>query len=188
MSSPQQITKLLADWSNGDQSALDKLVPLVDQELRRIASRYMRRERPDHTLQTTALVNEAYFKLIDQRQVQWQSRAHFFAIAAKSMYRILLDYAKSQRRIKRGRDLQKVSFSDEAILSPQKSAELIALDEALKELEKFDERKYQVVCLRYFGGLTSEEIAEVLHIGKSTVEADWKLARAWLRQEMGDGF
>jgi RNA polymerase sigma factor (TIGR02999 family) len=148
----------------------------------------MRQERPDHMLQTTALVHDAYFKLIDQKHVRWQNRAHFFAIAAKAMRRILLDYAKSQRRIKRGGGLQKVSFSDEVILSPEKSAELIALDEALNELEKFDDRKYQVVCLRYFSGLTIEEIAEVLQIGESTVEGDWKLARAWLRREMGNGF
>jgi RNA polymerase sigma factor (TIGR02999 family) len=180
-----EITGLLIDWGHGDQTALDKLLPLVEKELRRIAHTYMRRENPDHTLQTTALVNEAYLKLIDQKKTQWQNRAHFFGIAARIMRRILLNYARDQRRQKRGGGAKQISFSEVAIMSLDKSEELIALDEALQRLSEFDERKCQVVELRYFGGLDVKETAEVLKISPITVMRDWKLARAWLSREIG---
>ena len=186
MSSPPEITGLLVDWSNGDQSALEKLLPLVERELHRLAHSYMRRENPDHTLQTSALVNEAYLKLVDQKKTHWQNRAHFFGIAAQIMRRILMNYARDQHRAKRGGKTVQVSLSEVAVMSKEKSQELIALDEALKRLADVDERKSQVVELRYFGGLSVEETAEVLRISPVTVMRDWKYARAWLARSIQD--
>lgn len=184
VSSPH-ITQLLREWGAGDEAALEKLLPLVEGELRALASRYMRDERQGHTLQTTALINEAYLKLIGQRQVRWHNRAHFFGIAAILMRRILLDHAKGHGRRKRGGGVQRVTLSDASLLSQEKAAELIELDEALSRLEKLDERKGWVVLLKYFGGLSIKEIAEVLNVAPSTVSLEWKLAKAWLREEMG---
>jgi RNA polymerase sigma factor (TIGR02999 family) len=181
------ITGLLVDWSNGDQTALDKLLPLVEQELHRLAHSYMRREKPDHTLQTTALVNEAYLKLIDQKKTRWQNRAHFFGIAAQIMRRILLNYARDQQRQKRGGKAVPVSLSEASVVCVEKPEELIALDEALKRLATVDERKSRVVELRYFGGLEIDEIAEVLKVSPITVMRDWKFARAWLLREIENG-
>lgn len=177
-----EITGLLVDWGNGDQAALDKLLPLVEQELHRLAHCYMRRENPDHTLQTTALVNEAYLKLIDQKKTRWQNRAHFFAIAAKIMRRILLNYARDQHRQKRGGGAVQVSLSEVSLLM-ERPEELIALDEALERLAEVDERKARVVELKFFGGLETEEIAEVLKVSPITVLRDWRFARAWLLRE-----
>ena len=179
-----EITGLLVDWSNGDQAALDKLLPLVEQELHRLAHSYMRRENRDHTLQTTALVNEAYLKLIDQNKTHWQNRAHFFAIAAKIMRRILLNYARDQHRQKRGGNAVQVSLSEVATFTLERPEELIALDDALERLTAVYERKSRVVELKYFGGLENEEIAEVLKISAITVMRDWKFAKAWLFREM----
>ena len=182
-----EITGLLVDWSNGDQTALEKLLPLVEQELRRLAHSYMRRENRDHTLQTTALVNEAYLKLIDQKKTRWQNRAHFFGIAAQIMRRILLNYARDQHREKRGGKAVQVSLSEASVVCLEKPEELIALDEALERLAAVDGRKSRVVELRYFGGLEIDEIAEVLKVSPITVMRDWKFARAWLFREMGHG-
>ena len=185
--STREVTRLLLAWSQGDQTALEKLTPLVYEELRRLAHRYMVRERPDHTLQTTALVNEAYLKLVDQRDTRWQNRAHYFGIAAKIMRRILLNHARDKHREKRGGAAVQVSLSDVAIVSNEKSAELLALDEALQRLAEFDDRKSQVVELRYFGGLSVEETAEVLKVSPATVMRDWNMAKAWLAREMTNG-
>jgi RNA polymerase sigma factor (TIGR02999 family) len=182
-----EITGLLVDWSNGDQAALDRLLPLVEQELHRLAHAYMRRENANHTLQTTALVNEAYLKLIDQNKTRWQNRAHFFAIAAKIMRRILLNYVRDQHRQKRGGNAIQVSLSEVATFTLVRTEELIALDEALERLAAVDERKSQVVELKYFGGLENDEIAEVLKISSITVIRDWKFAKAWLFREIENG-
>jgi len=181
---PQEITDLLQAWERGDQSALEKLIPLVETELRRLAKTYMRREKPDHILQTTALVNEAYIKLMGQSRVHWQSRSHFYAIAAQCMRRVLTDYAKANLRAKRGGYAQPVSLSA-AILSNEQSEELLALDAALSKLAEKDMRKSKVVELRYFGGYTVTDIAGILGISEITVARDWRLARAWLRRELG---
>lgn len=183
--SPQDVTRLLIDWGHGNPDALDKLMPLVYEELRRLAHRYMSRERPDHTLQTTALVNEAYLRLVNQRDVNWQNRAHFFGIAAQLMRRILVDHARSQSYAKRGGRAHKVGFEEAAVLSPERAADLIGLDEALERLARIDRRKSQVVELRYFGGLTVEEVAEVLRVAPVTVMREWSLAKAWLHREVG---
>jgi RNA polymerase sigma factor (TIGR02999 family) len=182
-----EITALLVDWSKGDKTALDKLFPLVERELHRLAHSYMRRENPDHTLQTTALVNEAYLRLVDQRNTHWQNRAHFFGIAAQMMRRILLNYARDQNRAKRGGGALHVSLSKALILPAQKDRELIALDDALVRLEAIDERKSKVVELRYFGGLSVEETAEVLKVSAITIMRDWQFAKAWLAREMQNG-
>jgi RNA polymerase sigma-70 factor, ECF subfamily len=182
--SPHEITRLLIDWSNGSQDALEHLFPLVYEELRRLAQRYMSRERPGHTLQTTAVVHEAYLRLIDQKHVQWQNRAHFFAIAAQMMRRILITHAQSHAYAKRGGGAIKVSLDEAAVLSPARAGELIALDDALKGLAVIDVRRSQVVELRFFGGLSNEEIAEVLKISPNTVMRDWNVAKAWLYREM----
>jgi RNA polymerase sigma factor (TIGR02999 family) len=179
-----ELTQLLIDWSNGSQDAVEQLFPLVYEELRRLAHRYMRRERPGHTLQTTAVIHEAYFRLIDQKHVQWQNRAHFFAIAAQMMRRILITHAQSRAYAKRGGGALKVSLDEAAVLSQARAGELIALDEALKGLAVIDVRRSQVVELRFFGGLNNEEIAEVLKISPNTVTRDWNVAKAWLYREM----
>lgn len=186
MPPPSDITRLLIAWSEGDRAALENLLPLIERELHRIARRYMRREDPGHTLQTTALVNEAFFRLIDQTRVRWQNRAHFFAIAAQIMRRILLNYARDRRRAKRGGRAVQVSLSEVAVVGEERSVELIELDEAMERLATFDERKCRVVELRYFGGLSVEETAEVLGVSAITVERDWKAAKAWLKREMSD--
>ena len=178
-----EVTKLLQDWSVGNREALDKLLPLVYDELRRLAHSYLTHERADHTLQTTALVHEAYLKLIDQRSVNWQNRAHFFAISAQAMRRILLDNARRHTAAKRGSGGQKVSLEEVATLSRDTANEsLIELDEALQELAVIDPEQGRIVELRYFGGLTIEETAEVLNISPSTVQREWTTARAWLYQ------
>ncbi len=177
-----EVTQLLAAWSGGDRSALDKLLPLVEDELHRLAHRYMSRERQDHTLQTTALVNEAYLKLIDQK-VDWQNRAHFFGIAAQIMRRILIDHARKHLGAQR-RGGKKLSLDDAAVVSDERAAELMALDDALTSLTKVDERKGRVVELRYFGGLSVEETAEVLGVSVDTITRDWRRAKAFLRREL----
>ena len=187
MLSPRDITELLIAWGDGDQSAPEELMPLVEKELHRIAGRYMRRENPTHTLQTTALVNEAYIQLVGQRGTRWRNRAHFFGIAAGIMRRILLNYARDRRRDKRGGGAERVPLSEVAVMSEEKSEELIALDEALRKLELVDERKSRIVELRYFGGLSVEETAAFLKVSPVTVARDWKLARAWLRREIEKG-
>jgi RNA polymerase sigma-70 factor (ECF subfamily) len=187
MSSPPEITGLLIQWCDGDQTALEKLMPLVERELHRLAHYYMHQERPGHTLQTTALVNEAFLRLIDQKRVRWQNRAHFFGISAQIMRRILLNYARDQKRDKRGGGAIQVSLSNAALISVEKSDELLALDEALNRLALIDERKSQVVELRHYGGLTVEETAEVLKVSAITVQRDWDFAKAWLERELRDG-
>ena len=182
--SPHEITQLLEDWSNGNQAALDKLYPLVHDELRRMARRYMSRERKDHTLQTTALINEAYLRLVEQRHVHWQNRAHFFAISAQIMRRILIDHARRYNYAKRGAGAQKISLDETAVAARDRAAELLSLDEALHRLAEIDQRRSRVVELRFFGGLDNDEIAAVLKISPNTVTRDWNLARAWLYQEL----
>jgi RNA polymerase sigma-70 factor (ECF subfamily) len=186
MPSHGDITALLVDWGNGDQSALEKLLPLVERELHRLAHSYMRRENPDHTLQTTALINETYLRLVDQRKVEWQNRAHFFGIAAQIMRRILLNYARDQNRQKRGGKAIHVSLSQAVVMPAEKDRELIALNDALNRLEAIDPRKSRVVELRYFGGLSVEEAAEVLSVSPITVMRDWQFAKAWLARELQD--
>jgi RNA polymerase sigma factor (TIGR02999 family) len=184
--SPAQVTDLLVAWSDGDKAAYDQLVPLVHDELHRLAHRYMSRERPGHTLQTTALVDEAYMRLVDQK-VHWQNRSHFFGIAAEVMRRILVDYARRQRYAKRGGGAQKVELDEAMLMARDRSDQLVALDEALKRLAEFDERKSRVVELRFFGGLSVEETAESLAISVNTVKRDWSTARAWLYKEVSRG-
>ena len=175
---------MLQAWGQGQDTALEKLLPLVYQELRRIARRYMAGERTGHTLQTTALVNEAYLRLIDSRKVNWQSRAHFFAISAQLMRRILVDHARSRGYQKRGGGAQAVTLDDDLVVSPEKGRDVVALDDALKALAEVDPRKSRVVELRFFGGLSVEETAEVLKVSQDTVLRDWRLAKSWLRREM----
>jgi RNA polymerase sigma-70 factor (ECF subfamily) len=182
--STQQVTKLLQAWGQGQDAALDELLPLVHQELRRLARRYMFGERAGHTLQTTALVNEAYLRLVNSRQVNWQNRAHFFAISAQLMRRILVDYARARGGQQRGGGIPKVTL-DEALIGPQeKGQDLVALDDALKALSAVDPRKGRVVELRFFGGLSIEEIAGVLKVHPNTVLRDWRLAKMWLKREI----
>lgn len=181
---PHEITALLLDWSGGDKSALDRLMPLVQDELHRLAHRYMSRERPGHTLQTSALVNEAYLRLIDQKAVRWEHRAQFFGLAAKLMRHILVDHARSQAYQKRGGGAQQVPLDEIALLSPERGAELIALDEALRKLEAEYPRQCRTVELRHFGGLSVEEAAEVLKVSPETVMRDWKVAKARLHREI----
>jgi len=181
---PNEVTQLLVAWSNGDSAARDALMPLVHEELRRLAHRYMRRERGNHTLQTSALVNEAYLRLIDQKDVHWQNRAHFFGIAARIMRRILVDYARKRGFAKRGGDLQPVALDEAMIVSPERAAEVVALDDALNCLAELDQRKSQIIELRFFGGLSIDETAEVLGVSSGTVMRDWTFAKAWLRREI----
>ncbi len=176
---------MLQEWSGGNQEALDALLPLVYAELHRQASRYLRRERAGHTLQTTALIHEAYLKLIDQREVNWQNRAHFFGIAAQAMRRILVDYARGRHREKRGGIGEDLPLEEAAlVVSEGRSVDLVALDEALDRLAEFDKRQARIVELRYFSGLSIEETAEVLRISPATVKSDWNMAKAWLRHEI----
>jgi RNA polymerase sigma factor (TIGR02999 family) len=186
--SPNDVTQLLVDWGKGDPKALDGLMPLVYDELHRIASRYLRRERQGHTLQTTALINEAYMRIVDQDRVNWQSRAHFFGVAAQMMRRILVDHARSHLYAKRGGGAQKLSL-DEAIATPQeRDLDLVALDEALTTLAEIDPQQGRIIELRFFGGLTIEETAEVLSISPATVKRDWNMAKAWLYGEISNRF
>ena len=186
MASPQQrdITQLLVDLTNGNREALDKLLPLVYNELRQLADRYLRRERADHTLQATALVHEAYLRLIDQTNVEWQNRAHFFGVAAQMMRRILVDHARAHQTTKRGSGGIKVALDDVLDLADVRAADMVALDEALTALEAFDPQKSRIVELRFFGGLSIEETAEALGLGTATVIRQWRLAKAWLYQEV----
>jgi RNA polymerase sigma-70 factor, ECF subfamily len=179
-----EVTQLLADWSQGDRAALQKLTPLVYEELRRLAHRYMEGQRPDHTLQTTALVNEAYLRLADQKRPSFTNRSHFLAVAAKAMRQILVDHAKAAERQKRGAGASKVELDEAALVSPAQPREILELNEALERLAMLDSRKADVVELRYFGGLKQEEIAEVLKISTITVRRDWVFAKAWLYSEL----
>ena len=181
----QELTKWLQAWSDGDRSALEKLVPAVYAELHRIAHHHMRSERADHILQTTALVNEAYIRLVDLRQQHWRNRAHFYAVSAQVMREILVDFARARRSHKRGGEALRVSLHEAQALSGAKDIDLLALDEALDALAAFDKRKSQVVEMRFFGGLTTEEIAEVLKVSPNTVLSDWSFAKAWLCRELG---
>jgi RNA polymerase sigma factor (TIGR02999 family) len=178
------VTQLLINWSNGDRAALDKLMPLVYDELHRLAHRYMSRERPDHTLQTTALVHEAYLRLVDQTKVRWQNRAHFFGIAAHVMRQILMQHARRHHAAKRGGARSSVSLEDAVGLSNEPAVDLIALDEALTSLAAYDSQKSRIVELRFFGGLTVDETAEVLGLSPRTVKREWRVAKAWLYNQL----
>jgi len=180
----QRVTELLLAWGDGDLSALDQLIPLVHAELRQIAARCMARERPGHTLQPTALVNEVYLRLVDVERIRWQNRAHFLAVAARLMRRILVDFARSRGYQKRGGGGQRVAFDEALVVDIGRGHDLLALDDALDELARVDERQSQIVVMRFFAGLTVEEIAGVLEISPATVMRDWKLAKAWLLREL----
>jgi RNA polymerase sigma factor (TIGR02999 family) len=182
-----QVTQLLVRWREGDQRALDELMPLVYKELRRLAAHYMRGERPGHTLQTSALVNEAYLRLAGHEQIEWQNRAHFFAVAAQAMRRILVDHARRSGNQKRGGDAHKVALDEALVVSSERNAEVVALDDALALLAEIAPRKSQLVELRFFGGLSIEETAEVLKVSPGTVMRDWTFAKAWLRREITGG-
>ena len=181
---PDQVTELLHSWNRGDGKALDDLIPLVYSELRRIARIHMGRERPNHTLQTSALINEAYVRLVDQQRVEWQDRAHFFAMAAQIMRNILIDHARKYQSAKRGAGAQMVELDESVIANSQKASELVDLDEALKSLATFDSRKSQIVELQFFGGLSIEEITEVLKISPATVKRELHAAKLWLQRIM----
>jgi len=185
--SEKEVTRLLVAWSDGDQAALEQLTPLVYSELRRLARRHLGRERKGHTLQTTALVHEAYIRLIDQKEVRWQNRAHFFAIAAQMMRRILVDYARARNNAKRGGGAQMVSLDEALEVSDDRAADVIALDEALVALAALDQRKIRIIELRFFGGLSIEETAEVLGVSPGTVMREWTFAKAWLQREIDKG-
>jgi RNA polymerase sigma-70 factor (ECF subfamily) len=185
-SSQQQVTQLLADWSSGDATALQKLIPLVQPELHRLAHHYMSRERAGHTLQTTALVNEAFLQFVDKTRPNWQNRPHFFAVAAQLMRRIMVDHARERHALKRGGAALKMTLDETAVVTEARAAELLALDEALEKLAAFDPRMCKIVEMRYFGGLTMEEIAEVLKIHPNTVMRDWSAAKAWLYAELSE--
>jgi len=181
---PEEITQLLLRWGEGDKAALDRLIPLVYPELRRLARIYMGRESPAHTLQTSALINEAYLRLVNHHDVEWQSRAHFFAVSAQVMRHILIDHARNRRYLKRGAGAQHVPLDDVAIVARERAGELVALDEALTKLAQIDERKSQIVELRFFGGLTGDEIAEVMKLSPITIKREWRSAKAWLHLEI----
>jgi RNA polymerase sigma-70 factor, ECF subfamily len=187
MSGPGEITRLLAEWSDGNQAALDHLVPIVYDELRRLASNYMHGERTDHLLQTTALVHEAYLRLIDREHVSCQTRTQFFAIAAQVMRRVLVDYARGRDRAKRGDGVAPLALDDVAVLSDDRAEEVIAINTALESLTAFDPRKGRVFELRYFGGMSVEEVAEALSVSPVTVARDWRMAKVWLRREIAPG-
>lgn len=180
----ESVTQLLIEISNGDREAVDLLLPVIYDELRKLAANYLRRERPDHTLQPTALVHEAYLRLVDQTRVNWQNRAHFFGIAAQIMRRLLVDHARRHNAEKRGHDFQKLSLDENIDRAVERSTELIALDDALKALAAFDPQKARVVELRYFGGLSVEETADVMGVTATTIKRHWRFAKAWLHGEM----
>jgi len=182
--SPHEVTQLLQRWRNGDKAALDKLTPLVYDELHRLAHQYISRERPDHTLQTTALVNEAYVRLVEQKDVKWENRAHFFAVSAQVMRHILVDYARQASSEKRGGFFRQVTLGDDLVVSRERAAELVALDEAMQALDEIHPRRSKVVELRYFGGLNNTEAAAVLKVSEATIERDWRFAKAWLYREL----
>jgi RNA polymerase sigma factor (TIGR02999 family) len=181
---PNEITRLLLSWNSGNEKALDELIPLVYAELRRLARLYMRRERANHTLETSALINEAYLRLVDQRKVEWQDRAHFFAVAAQIMRNILIDHARKYQSAKRGAGAKKVPLEEATIVNRQRASELVALDDALVSLSAFDERKCRIVELQFFGGLSIEEIAEVMKISSATVKRELQAAKLWLHRIM----
>ena len=181
---PTQVTGLLQKWGQGDEAALERLIPLVHGELHRIAKRHIAHERADHSLQATALVNEAYLRLVDAHDVAWHDRAHFLAVSARVMRHILVDHARARRYQKRGGDAQRVTFDEGLPVTSEPGPDLVALDEALQALAKFDERKSRVIEMRFFGGLTVEETASVLKVSPATVMGDWRLAKAWLKREM----
>jgi RNA polymerase sigma factor (TIGR02999 family) len=183
-SAPQNVTQLLLSWGSGDKEALDKLLPVVYDELRKQAARYLRRERAGHTLQTTALIHEAYLRLVDQKNVHWQNRAQFFGLAAQLMRRILVDHARTKKRAKRGGSDIRVSLTGAKILAKSEDLDVVALDEALDRLAEIDEQQSKIVELRFFSGLTVEETAEVLSISPATVKRDWSMAKAWLHREL----
>jgi RNA polymerase sigma-70 factor (ECF subfamily) len=185
--SSNNVTQMLHDWSHGDREVLDKLVPVVYEELRRQAARYLKRERPGHTLQTTALIHEAYIRLIDQKNVHWQNRAHFYAISAKLMRRILVDHARSRQAAKRGGSDIKLPLEEAIIASEGREVDLVALDEALERLAAIDPQQSRVVELKFFSGMSVEETAEVLGVSTRTVKRDWNVAKAWLRREISEG-
>ncbi len=182
--SAQEVTQLLGDWSSGDERALEKLIPLVQPELHRLAHHYMSRERAGHTLQTTALLNEAYLQLTDKTQPSWQNRTHFMAVAAQLMRRIMVDHARARHALKRGAGAIRVTLDETAWVTEERAEELLALDEALEKLAEFDRRRCEIVEMRYFGGLTVEEIADVLKVHPNTVMRDWRAAKAWLYAEL----
>ena len=182
---PREITRLLVAWSDGDSAALEELAPLVQAELHRLAHRYMGGERAGHTLQTSALVNEAYIRLIDWKNVRWQNRAHFFGVSAQLMRRILVDFARDRQYLKRGGGALQVSLGEASAVTVERGADLVALDEALTALAAVDRRKAEVVEMRFFAGLSVEEVAEVLNVSKETVMRDWRLAKVWLLRELG---
>lgn len=186
VTTPENLTELLRDWRQGNRAALDRLTPIVYEEIRRIAHRYMDRERQGHTLQTTALINEAYVRLLGQQQGEWNSRTHFFAVVAQVMRHVLVDHARSRLYLKRGGDAQRVSLEDVTVMSTARASELVALDEALSSLAKLDPRKAKVIELRYFGGFSLEETATVLDISVMTVRRDWRAAKAWLYRQVSD--
>lgn len=184
VSSPDAVTGLLRAWSDGDDGALDRLTPLVEAELRRLARAYMRRERQGHTLQTTALVNEAFLRLTGARSVAWQDRAHFLGIAARLMRRVLVDHARARGYRKRGGDIQRVTLNEGLVAAPEPAIDVLALDRALDALAAVDRRKSQVIELRFFGGMSVAETAEVLHVSPDTIKRDWRLAKLWLLREL----
>ena len=186
MPSPQNVTEMLRDWRNGDQEALERLIPVVYDELHRQAANYLRRELPGHTLQTTALIHEAYLRLMNQENIEWQDRAHFYAIAARLMRQILIDHARKRRATKRGGSDIKVPLGEAMVISPERGVDLVALDEALTRLATIDPQQSRIVELRYFSGLSVEETAEVLAVSSRTVKRDWNVAKAWLRQQIGE--
>ncbi len=181
---PQDLTQLLVAWSHGDQAALDQLMPIVYDELRRLARSYLRRERPDHSLEGTAVVHEAYLRLVDQRQVEWQSRAQFFGLASQMIRNILVDHARRRNRLKRGGDACKISVAADLAATAEPALDLVELDDALQNLSKLDSRQARIVEMRFFGGLSIEETAEALQISPATVKRDWTIARAWLQREL----
>jgi len=185
-SSPHEVTQLLEDWSSGDQVALDKLIPLVESELHRLAHHYMDRERAGHTLQTTALVNEAYLRLVGQANVDWHNRSHFFGIAARLMRQILVDYARKRNYAKRGGNAQQVSLDEAAVVAKERAGEMIALDEALNDLATIAPEQSRIVELRYFGGLTIEETAEIMGLTVDKIKRDWAMAKTWLYDELNN--
>jgi len=184
MSAAHSVTQLLQQWNNGDLGARDQLMPLVYEELGKIARRYMRQQNPGHTLQTTALIHEAYLRLVNQKEKHFQDRAHFFGVAAQAMRHILVDYARARNATKRGGGVRPVSLEEAALVTPERAAELVAFDEALQELEKLSKRQSRVVELRYFGGLSVEETATVLEVSPDTVMRDWSMAKTWLQRAL----
>jgi RNA polymerase sigma factor (TIGR02999 family) len=183
----KDVTQLLVDWNRGDEEALGKLLPLVYDELHRLAEHYMSRERSDHTLQPTALVNEAYLRLVDQTRVKWRNRAHFIGVAAQLMRRVAVKHAQRHRAAKRGGDVLTVPFDEALVPGKAGDHEVIALDEALERLSELDPRQGRIVEMRFFGGLTGEEMGEVLGISRATIDREWRMARAWLQRELGGG-